>query len=272
MPFLGSVSGARSGRIFSLGGKPNQVSTPTITIDNATTTTYTWSAPFNGGVPITKYGYRIYKDNGSAGTEQFTADGSVLTYSFTSQYDTSVYKIDVRAYNPVGVGPWSSISSNNVAWVENNVTRSQSCSCSGTDTSGCDSCGSRSSTTTGGTQSRNCKYKSKTGYDNGPDYGCDANFTTCASCNGTTTYGSCSGTRTYYTTTGVYDGISYTEFTDWLFGTSYLRRTADGLGGCGCDSYYAWQVSYCNISNTWTHTPLGCVQWVISCGGGGKIG
>ena len=122
MPFLGSVSGARSGRIFSLGGKPNQVSTPTITIDNATTTTYTWSAPFNGGVPITKYGYRIYKDNGSAGTEQFTADGSVLTYSFTSQYDTSVYKIDVRAYNPVGVGPWSSISSNNVAWVENNVT------------------------------------------------------------------------------------------------------------------------------------------------------
>jgi hypothetical protein len=74
------------------------------------------------------------------------------------------------------------------------------------------------------------------------------------------------GTRTYYSSTGTYDGISYTVFTDWVFGTPYLRRTADGNGGCGCDSYYAWSVSYCDSTNSWRHTPLGCVQWVMSCG------
>jgi hypothetical protein len=255
------------------GKVPDQVAKPTITTDNQTTTTYTWSAPYDGGLPIIKYGYRVYKDNGTAGSEVLTADGSVLSYSFNSQYDTSIYKIDVRAYNSLGAGEWSTVSNNNVAWVENNVTRSQSCSCTGTDYQ-CDSCGSRSYTTTGGTQSRNCKYKSKTGYTptyDGPDYGCDANFGACGSCTGTTTYGSCSGYWEEKTVSGTYNGVAYTAFSPAFYSATFLYRNdspgSGPSGGCGCDSYYGYSVYQCTVTGAWRVIDQGCIQWTPACGG-----
>lgn len=144
MPFLGSVSGARSGRIFSLGGKPAQISTPSLS-DGCTTATFSWSAPQNNGIPITKYGYQTSSDNGST----WSAETETASTSFSLDVNNNVnsYKTRVRAYNAAGWGEYSSISSGTTAWTYESYSDPASC----TDSTGCDGCGTKT-----GTKYRTC--------------------------------------------------------------------------------------------------------------------
>lgn len=113
MPFISSVGGSRSGRLFSIGAKPAVPGAPSLSAGNATDT-FSWSAPNNNGVPITKYGYQTSTDNGSTwSSETETSSTSVV---LNTQYSLNSYKIKVRAFNAVGWSDYSTASSGTVAW------------------------------------------------------------------------------------------------------------------------------------------------------------
>lgn len=122
MPFIGSVGGSRSGRLFSIGAKPAVPGAPSLSAGDATDT-FSWSAPNNNGVPITKYGYQTSTDGGSTwSSETETASTSVV---LNTQYSLSSYKIRVRAFNAVGWSDYSTASSGTVAWTSNTGTETQ---------------------------------------------------------------------------------------------------------------------------------------------------
>ncbi len=247
---------------------------------------FSWSAPNANGIPITKYGYQTSTDNGST----WSSETEVLTTSavLNTQYSTSSFRIRVRAFNAAGWGEYSNISTNGtLAWTANTGTDTQTdtvcgpAGCSSTDSEStetdCDSCGVKTRTrsmsrTSSRTRTRSTLFYSRSGSTSSSitygSYGAWSDYTYSAWSYGAWgDYGPCSGFRAYYTDSGVLGGISYTRFTDTWTGAAYVRRTDDGTGGCGCDSYYAWQVSYCTLTGEWRHTPLGCVQWTPGCGG-----
>lgn len=233
------------------GKVPDKTPTPTLS-NGCTTATFSWTAPFNGGLTITQYGWQYSTDSGST----WSTESIVYTTSASIDVNnnTNSYIIRVRAFNVLGWGEYSDNSPSTTAWTYESYADPTSC----TDSSACDNCGSRT-----GSKSRTCYRYVRSGCTTTSGLNC-GDYGNCGS------YGACSGTRTYYNTSGTYppsNGISYTEFTETFTGATYLRRTNDGNGGCGCDSYYAWQVSYCNVTNTWTHTPIGCVQFTLGCGG-----
>lgn len=143
---------AKGGRLFGLGAKPAKIGSPSLTAGDATDT-FTWTAPNNNGLPITKYGYQTTTDNGSSwSAETETANISAI---ISTQYSTSSYKIRIRAFNAAGYGEYSDISSGTEVWVSNPATVTQnqtdtSCgtgTCSQSSTISCD-CGTQSSTVT----------------------------------------------------------------------------------------------------------------------------
>lgn len=134
MPFIGSVGGSRSGRLFSIGAKPAVPGAPSLSAGDATDT-FSWSAPNNNGVPITKYGYQTSTDGGSTwSAETETASTSVI---LNTQYSLSSYKIRVRAFNAVGWSDYSTASSGTVAWTSNTGTDTQNQSDTGCGPAGC---------------------------------------------------------------------------------------------------------------------------------------
>ena len=152
---------------------------------SSTVDTFSWSAPASNGAAITKYGYQTTTNSGSTyATEIETASTSV---AITTSYTASSYKIRIRAYNSVGWGPYSSIStSGTAAWALGAVTRSQTCSGFGCSCGAC-ACGSNNGTNSTATQSRTCYTWTRTGNTTSSDRNSDGT-TACSS-----SYGGCSG-------------------------------------------------------------------------------
>ena len=155
MPFIGSVGGSRSGRLFSIGAKPAVPGAPSLSAGDATDT-FSWSAPNNNGVPITKYGYQTSTDGGSTwSAETETASTYVI---LNTQYSLSSYKIKVRAFNAVGWSDYSTASSGTVAWTSNTGTDTQNQSDTGCGPAGCSQSQSDTSCSDcSETQTQNCE-------------------------------------------------------------------------------------------------------------------
>ena len=233
---------------MAVGRVPNQVSTPSLS-DGCTTATFSWTAPLNGGLSITKYGWQFSTNGGSTWSSE--TETTSTSASIDVNNNTNSYVVRVRAFNSLGWGPYSSQSAGSTAWVYEPYTDSASC----TSGSNCDSCGTQS-----GIMYRTCYRYVRPNCNT-------TNLLNCGGYGGCNVSGGCSGSWVEYSTSGTYDGISYTAFTDYLFGITYLRRTNDGTGGCGCDSYYAWAVYQCSVTGAWRHIAIGCVQWTPGCGG-----
>lgn len=212
---------------------------------------------------INSYTIQVYNNRGTETLAETISDYSTTSYSRSHLDVASDWSIKVAAVNAGGTGTFSSESNAATGYtLTANYSDSASCSVSCTDSSGCDDCGTKTGSRAG-TKYRTCNKWTRGSTVHLTDCG---EYGTCNDGGGACgSLGPCSGTRTYYSSTGTYDGISYTAFEDSLGFSTYLRRTADGTGGCGCDSYYAWSVSYCTLTG-WRHEPIGCVQWVISCG------
>lgn len=259
---------------------PSKVGLISLTAGDGTDT-FSWTAPSNNGRDISKYGFQISSDNGSTwrSTVNGTLNGEteVLTNSATiaTQYKESSYKIRVRAYNEGGWGTYSDIStSGTVAWYKGNDNANAYTSQTVSETQDCPSlfcgdCGTQAQQKTRSKQQRKYRFF-RSGSTPGPydanwtDYTSYPDWSTISCANN----GSCSETtRTYYDTTGTYNGKAYTAFTAAYVGGTYLRRNSEGDGGCGCDGYKAWKVSYCSVNNTWSEIVIGCIQWTPACGG-----
>lgn len=113
------MAAGKGGRLFGLGARPAKIGSPSLTAgDN--TDTFSWSAPNNNGLPITKYGYQTSTDNGSNwSAETETANLSAV---INTQYSTSAYKIRIRAFNAAGYGEYSDISTGTAVWISNTGT------------------------------------------------------------------------------------------------------------------------------------------------------
>lgn len=102
MPFLGSFSGARSGRIFSTWSRPGA---PTITGSTASNgaLSIAFTAPSSdGGLAILKYQYSM------DGTNWFDVDaGTTSPRSITGLNNGTNYTVRLRAVNAAGPGPSS---------------------------------------------------------------------------------------------------------------------------------------------------------------------
>jgi len=123
MPFISSVSGSRSGRLFGLGAKPAKIGSISLVAGDASDS-FSWSAPNANGLSITKYGYQTSTNDGST----WSSETEVLTTEavLNTQYNTNSFKIRVRAYNSAGWGDYSDISSvATVAWTSNTGTETE---------------------------------------------------------------------------------------------------------------------------------------------------
>lgn len=242
MPFIGSVSGSKSGRIFSLGGKPGVISSFTLTAGDANDT-FSWSAPQSNGLPITKYGYQTSTDNGSS----WNTEVEVFTTSavLSTQYSTSSFKIRARAYNSAGWGDYSDISTNGTAvWSFGSMTDSGTCASFGCSCGACD-CGTNTGTNSTATGTRTCYRWTRAGSTSGPlrnssDTGaCSEPYSNCTG--GTCT--SCSGC-TSWTATDTFSCVYATGINGAL--TGYYAKNVLGFGwiyysDSGCNN-----ASYCN--------------------------
>jgi hypothetical protein len=113
------MAAGKGGRLFGLGARPAKIGSPSLTAGD-TTDTFSWSAPNNNGLPITKYGYQTSTDNGSNwSAETETANLSAV---INTQYSTSAYKIRIRAFNAAGYGEYSDISTGTAVWISNTGT------------------------------------------------------------------------------------------------------------------------------------------------------
>lgn len=113
------MAAGKGGRLFGLGARPAKIGSPSLTAGDITDT-FSWSAPNNNGLPITKYGYQTSTDNGSNwSAETETANLSAV---INTQYSTSAYKIRIRAFNAAGYGEYSDISTGTAVWISNTGT------------------------------------------------------------------------------------------------------------------------------------------------------
>jgi len=121
MPFISSISASKGGRIWNLGAKPDQVSTPSSSSSDKNFT-ISWSAPaFNGGSPILGYKVQFSTNGGSSWSTAFDA-GNVTTYSWTNALNGNSYIGRVLAYNAIGDGPYSSASTSRTPVFASNPT------------------------------------------------------------------------------------------------------------------------------------------------------
>jgi len=91
---------------------PDAPGTPTLSGISTTSVTVSWTAPFNGGTPITGYelGY------GTSLTAPTTIISATSPKTVTGLTPGSTYYFWVRAINAVGTGPWSTpVSSSTIA-------------------------------------------------------------------------------------------------------------------------------------------------------------
>lgn len=297
MPFIGSVSGSRSGRLFPLGGKPAKVGALTLTAGDADDT-FTWSAPNTNGLPITKYGYQTTTNNGTS----WNAEVEVSTTSaiLNTQYSTSSFKLRVRAFNAAGWGEYSDISTGaTVAWYKGNdntdsyisqtVYDYQDCT-----SVGCGDCGTQARRKTRSKEQRKYRFI-RSGSTSGPydanwsDYTVYPEWSTISCADN----GSCSeGTGTWSTTpnvttsaTDMIDGYSYTAFTQYTSPyTVYVYRNSTPQGcqdyGCGppftgsicsCWDYLAYNLEVCSTTGKKRAVEVGCVRFRdTNCGGAGS--
>jgi hypothetical protein len=98
MPFIGSVGGSRSGRLFSIGAKPSQVLTPTSSSSDKSFS-LSWDAPNNNGSPIIEYRVQYSTDGGSTWSSVATTQSTSYTFTVANGLN---YIGRVIAYNAVG--------------------------------------------------------------------------------------------------------------------------------------------------------------------------
>lgn len=210
------------------------MSTPSLS-DGCTTATFSWSAPDNGGLAITKYGWQYSTNNGSTWSSETETTSTSADIDVNN--NTNSYIIRVRAYNILGWGDYSNNSSASTAWSYTSYSTSSGCTA-------CD-CGSRS---------RTCYRYTRSGCTtlDGQD---------CGAC------GDCSDSYAAVTASGTYNGEAYTAFTPAYYAATYFYKNSDPAPGCGCDSYYGYSISYCSSSNTYNIVAQGCIQWTPACGG-----
>ena len=260
MPFIGSVSGSRSGRVFPLGGKPGVISSFTLTAGDANDT-FSWSAPQNNGLPITKYSYQTSINNGSS----WNTEVEVFTTSvvLSTQYSTNSFKIRARAYNSAGWGDYSDISTNGTAvWSFGSMTDSGTCASFGCSCGACD-CGTNTGTNSTATGTRTCYRWTRVGSTSGPlrnsnnTANCSDSYTNCTggSCTGCSGCGSWSTFVPYdgsvrYVPNGTYPYVLDTIW-GWLYSNSsgniypgsvtcgdpYLALAAGGVESCSAGGF-----------------------------------
>ncbi len=230
------------------GKVPDQVSTPSLS-DGCTTATFSWTAPENGGLPITKYGWQYSTNGGSTWSSETETVSTSAAIDINN--NTNSYVIRVRAFNALGWGPYSAQSSGSTAWTYESYTDSASC----TDASNCDSCGTQS-----GTKYRTCYRYVRSGCST-------TNLLNCGSYGGCNVSGGCSDSYVGVSASGTYNGEAYTAFTPAYYGGTYHYKNSDPAPGCGCDSYYGYAISYCSSTNTYRISAVGCIQWTPACGG-----
>jgi hypothetical protein len=134
MPFLAGRGQAGRG-MFGLGGIPAAVGAIALTAGDAIDT-FSWSAPQNNGLAITKYGYQTSTNNGSS----WNTEVEVLTTSavLNTQYSASSFKIRVRAFNAAGWGEYSTISSSGTGvWTSGGTSLSNPTACPAPTCSAC---------------------------------------------------------------------------------------------------------------------------------------
>ena len=123
MPFISSMAAGKGGKIFPLGAKPAVIGLIALTAGDATDT-FSWSAPNNNGLAITKYGYQTSTNDGSS----WSSEVEVLTTTavISTQYSLSSFKIRVRSFNAAGWSDYSTISTvSTVAWTNNTGTETE---------------------------------------------------------------------------------------------------------------------------------------------------
>lgn len=79
---------------------PDQILTLEVASQSPTEVKVQWTAPYDGGAPITSYS--VYWDNGFESTFSFKAQVTGLSYSTTDVVAGSTYRIKVLATNDVG--------------------------------------------------------------------------------------------------------------------------------------------------------------------------
>ncbi len=85
---------------------PSAPNAPTLTAGNAQITA-SWTAPNNGGSPITGYDVQYSSDSGSTWTAAPGNPISGTSYTIPSLTNGTTYDVQVRAVNAVGDGDWS---------------------------------------------------------------------------------------------------------------------------------------------------------------------
>ncbi len=246
------------------GKVPDQVSTPSLS-DGCSTATFSWTAPSNGGLPITKYGWQSSTNDGSTwSAETETVNTSV---EINVNYNTNSYVVRVRAFNSLGWGPYSSASSPSTEWIyeTRNVTETDTsctdgtCSSTSSTSRSCGTCGTESGTITG-TRTRS-RTRTRT----------DERYTR-PDC-----------------TSSEWTAISYTSYTDWTYSAwSYTTTWSGscsevGVGGTGwvdVTQSYAYQGIFTFAGLCWTAGEYAPDDWNAhpsgwlavyypSCSGGG---
>lgn len=100
MPFISSVSGSRSGRLFSIGAKPSQV-----VLSNSSSSdksfSLSWNTPADNGAPIIGYKVQYSTDGGNTWSSPSVTNSNSYTFTVLNGL---TYVGRVIAYNAVGEG------------------------------------------------------------------------------------------------------------------------------------------------------------------------
>lgn len=217
------------------GKVPDQVGTVSLS-NGCTTASYSWSAPSNGGLSISKYGWQYSTNDGSTwSSETETASTSA---SIDVNNNTNSYVVRVRAFNSLGWGSYSNKSSASTAWTYESYTDSTSC----TNASGCDSCGTKN-----GTQYRTCYRYVRSGCTT-------TNGLSCGSYGSCTDLGACSDSWIETFTWGpvtAYDpsyGNINVEFSFYV--GAYIFSSYFSCGG-GSGLLGPTALYYCSVTGAW---------------------
>lgn len=99
----GNVSGPSNVASATAPTTPTAPDAPTLSVTPGNkVATLTWSAPSDGGSPIT--GYRIYRGTASGGEALLKSVGLVAGYADTQVSNGTTYYYEVRAVNSIGLG------------------------------------------------------------------------------------------------------------------------------------------------------------------------
>ncbi|MGI6612080.1 MAG: fibronectin type III domain-containing protein [Candidatus Nanosyncoccaceae bacterium] len=119
---VGAYYDITSVQATTMGNPPSTPSTPTATATAVAQITLSWTAPNDGGSPITGYDIQ-YRPSG--GTWTTVSQGTTTNRTFTSLANGTTYEFQVRANNAAGSSSYSSVASAttwNVPGVPTNLT------------------------------------------------------------------------------------------------------------------------------------------------------